>query len=155
MNRLRWPQKLAIGTGVLLVLWGVAGFFATGFSGFAGESGTWVIGLRVNPLQNTLHVVFGAALLLSFRRLRALSGTGLLVALLCLVTFGFGMARYDEQVVNFLNVNPGSNALHLVAGFAALAAAQGAAWCRQCDRLSALRTASATSAPPAPDHRHR
>ena len=32
MNRLRWPQKLAIGTGALLALWGVAGFFVTGFS---------------------------------------------------------------------------------------------------------------------------
>ncbi len=141
MNRLRWPQKLAIGTGALLVLWGIAGFFVTGFSDFAGQSGTWVLGLRVNPLQNTLHVVFGAALLLAFPRLKALSGTGLLVALLCLVTFGFGTARYDDQVVNFLNVNSGSNAVHLLAGFAALAAAQGAVWCRQCDRAAALKAA--------------
>ncbi|SDG43440.1 protein of unknown function [Lentzea fradiae] len=141
MTRVRWPQKLAIGTGVLLVAWGIAGFFVTGFSDFAGQSDTWLAGLRVNPLQNTLHVVFGALLLVSFRRLKALSGAALLVALLCLVTFGFGMARYDEQVVNFLNVNPGSNALHLVAGFAALAAAQGAAWCRQCDRVSAVKAA--------------
>ncbi|MFD9701873.1 DUF4383 domain-containing protein [Lentzea sp. NPDC059081] len=141
MTRLRWPQKLAIGTGALLVVWGIAGFLVTGFSGFAGQADTWVAGLRVNPLQNTLHVVFGAALLLAFPRLKALSGTGLLVALASLVTFGFGMARYDEQVVNFLNVNPGSNALHLVAGFAALAAAQGAAWCRQCDRVAVVKPA--------------
>ncbi|MFD5825232.1 DUF4383 domain-containing protein [Lentzea sp. NPDC060358] len=141
MTRLRWPQKLAIVLGALLVAWGVAGFLATGFSGFAGQAGTAVLGLRVNPLQNTLHVVFGLALLLAFRRLKALSGTGLLVAVACLVTFGFGMARYDDQVVNFLNVNPGSNALHLVAGFAALAAAQGAAWCRQCDRAAVVKSA--------------
>ena len=140
MNRLRWPQKLALGTGAVLVLWGVAGFFVTGFSSFAGESETWVIGLRVNPLQNTLHLVFGAALLLASPRLKALSGVGLLSAVFFLVIFGLGLARYDEQVVNFLNVNPGSNALHLFTGFAALAAAQGAAWCRQCDK-AALRTA--------------
>ncbi|MDX3663373.1 DUF4383 domain-containing protein [Streptomyces sp. ID05-26A] len=136
MNRLRWPQKLAIGTGALLVLWGVAGFFVTGFAGFAAESDTWVLGLRVNPLQNVIHVVFGAALLLAAPRLKALSGTGLLVAVLFLVLFGLGLARYDGEVVNFLNVNPGSNALHLFAGFASLAAAQGAAWCRQCDRAA-------------------
>ena len=141
MNRLRWPQKLAIGTGALLVLWGVAGFFVTGFAGFAAESDTWVLGLRVNPLQNVIHLVFGAALLLSVPRLKALSGTGLLVAVLFLVLFGLGLARYDGEVVNFLNVNHGSNALHLFAGFASLAAAQGAAWCRQCDRLAALKAA--------------
>ena len=136
MNRLRWPQKLAIGTGSLLVLWGVAGFFVTGFSSFAGESETWILWLRVNPLQNVIHLVFGAALMLSAPRLKALSGTALLVAVLFLVMFGLGLARYDDEVVNFLNVNPGSNALHLFAGFAALAAAQGAAWCRQCDRAA-------------------
>jgi hypothetical protein len=141
MNRLRWPQKLAIGTGALLVLWGVAGFFVTGFSSFAGEAGTWVLGLRVNPLQNVIHLVFGAALLLAVPRLKALTGTGLLVAVLFLVMFGLGLARYDGEVVNFLNVNPGSNALHLFAGFASLAAAQGAAWCRQCDRAAAVNPA--------------
>ena len=141
MNRLRWPQKLAISTGALLALWGIAGFFVTGFSSFAGESDTWVLGLRVNPLQNTLHLLFGAALLLAAPRLKALSGVGLLKAVLFLVMFGLGLARYDDQVVNFLNVNPGSNALHLFAGFAALAAAQGAAWCRQCDRVAAVKTA--------------
>lgn len=136
MNRLRWPQKLAFGTGALLVIWGVAGFFVTGFAGFAAESDTWVLGLRVNPLQNVIHLVFGAALVLAVPRLKALSGTGLLVAVLFLVLFGLGLARYDDEVVNFLNVNPGSNALHLFAGFASLAAAQGAAWCRQCDRAA-------------------
>ncbi|NGY63819.1 DUF4383 domain-containing protein [Lentzea sp. NEAU-D13] len=141
MNRLRWPQKLAISTGALLALWGIAGFFVTGLSSFAGESDTWVLGLRVNPLQNTLHLVFGAALLLAAPRLKALSGVGLLTAVLFLVVFGLGLARYDDQVVNFLNVNPGSNALHLFTGFAALAAAQGAAWCRQCDRAAALKAA--------------
>ena len=114
MNRLRWPQKLAISTGALLVVWGVAGFFVTGFAGFAAES---------------------------YPRMKALSGVGLLVAMLLLVTFGLGTARYDEQVVNVLNVNPGSNALHLLAGFAALAVAQGAVWCRQCDRAAALKNA--------------
>lgn len=136
MNRLRWPQKLAVGIGALLVAWGVGGFFVTGFSSFAGESETWVLGLRVNPLQNVIHLVFGAALLLAAPRLRALSGTALLVAVLFLVMFGLGLARYDDEVVNFLNVNPGSNALHFLAGFAALASAQGAAWCRQCDRAA-------------------
>lgn len=136
MNRLRWPQKLAIGTGSLLVLWGVAGFFVTGFSSFAGESETWILWLRVNPLQNVIHLVFGVALLLAAPRLKALSGTALLVAVAFLVLFGLGLARYDDEVVNFLNVNPGSNALHLFAGFASLAAAQGAAWCRQCDRAA-------------------
>lgn len=136
MNRLRWPQKLAIGTGSLLVLWGVAGFFVTGFSSFAGESETWILWLRVNPLQNVIHLVFGVALLLAALRLKALSGTALLVAVAFLVLFGLGLARYDDEVVNFLNVNPGSNALHLFAGFASLAAAQGAAWCRQCDRAA-------------------
>lgn len=141
MNRLRWPQKLAIGTGALLVLWGVAGFFMTGFSSFAGEAGTWVLGLRVNPLQNVIHLVFGAALLFAVPRLKALTGTGLLVAVLFLVMFGLGLARYDDEVVNFLNVNPGSNALHLLAGFASLATAQGAVWCRQCDRAAAVKSA--------------
>ncbi|MEV6242752.1 DUF4383 domain-containing protein [Lentzea sp. NPDC051838] len=140
MNRLRWPQKLAISTGALLVVWGVAGFFVTGFSSFAGSSDTWILWLRVNPLQNTIHVVLGAALVLAAPRLKALSGVGLLTALLFLVVFGLGLSRYDDEVVNFLNVNPGSNALHLLAGFAALAAAQGAAWCRQCDRVAALKT---------------
>ncbi|MEU0881710.1 DUF4383 domain-containing protein [Lentzea sp. NPDC005914] len=140
MNRLRWPQKLAISTGALLALWGVAGFFVTGFSSFAGESDTSILLLRVNPLQNTIHLVFGVALALAAFRLKALSGVGLLTAIMFLVIFGLGLARYDDQVVNFLNVNPGSNALHLFAGFAALAAAQGAAWCRQCDRVAALKT---------------
>ncbi|KOV81487.1 DUF4383 domain-containing protein [Nocardia sp. NRRL S-836] len=140
MNRLRWPQKLAIGTGVLLALWGAAGFLVTGFSGFAAESDTWLLWLRVNPLQNVLHLVFGVPLLLALGNLRALGNVALLVAAALLVTFGLGMARYDDQVVNVLNVNPGSNVLHLLAGFAALAVAQGAVWCRQCDRASALKS---------------
>lgn len=113
----------------------------TGLSNFAGEADTWVLGLRVNPLQNTIHLVFGAALALAAPRLKALDWIGLLVALLFLVLFGFGTARYDDQMVNFLNVNSGSNALHLLTGFAALAAAQGAVWCRQCDRAAALKDA--------------
>ncbi|SMD17183.1 DUF4383 domain-containing protein [Lentzea albidocapillata] len=141
MKRLRWPQKLAISTGALLVLWGVAGFFVTGFSSFAGESDTWVLGLRVNPLQNVIHLVFGAALLVAVPHLKALTDIGLLVAVLFLVMFGLGLARYDGELVNFLNVNSGSNALHLFAGFAALASAQGAVWCRQCDRAAAVRSA--------------
>ncbi|MCP2202108.1 DUF4383 domain-containing protein [Lentzea flava] len=140
MNRLRWPQKLAISTGALLALWGIAGFFVTGFSPFAGQSDTWILWLRVNPLQNTIHVVLGVVLLLTFRSLKALGTGALLVAALSLIVFGLGAARYDEGVVNVLNVNPGSNVLHLLAGFAALAAAQGAVWCRQCDRVAALTT---------------
>ena len=140
MNRLRWPQKLAISTGALLALWGTAGFFVTGLSSFAGESDTWVLWLRVNPLQNTIHLVLSAALLLTFRSLKALSTAALLVAVVFLIVFGLGAARYDEGVVNVLNVNPASNVLHLLAGFAALAAAQGAVWCRQCDRMAALKS---------------
>ncbi|GAB2815896.1 hypothetical protein GCM10027200_14490 [Lentzea nigeriaca] len=138
MNRLRWPQKLAISTGALLALWGIAGFFVTGFSSFAGQSDTWILWLRVNPLQNTIHLVLGVVLLLTFRSLKALGTGALLVAALSLIVFGLGAARYDDGVVNVLNVNPGSNVLHLLAGFAALAAAQGAVWCRQCDRVAAL-----------------
>jgi len=138
MNRLRWPQKLAISTGALLALWGIAGFFVTGFSPFAGQSDTWILWLRVNPLQNTIHLVLGVVLLLTFRSLKALGTGALLVAALSLIVFGLGAARYDDGVVNVLNVNPGSNVLHLLAGFASLAAAQGAVWCRQCDRVAAL-----------------
>lgn len=135
--RFRWPQVLALGTGGFLLLWGLAGFLVTGFDDFAGQSATSLLGLRVNPLSNVVHVVTGIGLLTSAPKLRPLTGTGLLLAALYLVMFGVGAA--DDPTSNVLNVNTASNVLHLLAGFAALASAQGAAWCRQCDRISAAK----------------
>ncbi|WP_186762927.1 DUF4383 domain-containing protein [Lentzea tibetensis] len=136
-SRLRWPQVLSLGTGLFLLLWGLAGFLVTGVADFAGQAETHLLGLRVNPLSNVVHVVTGLGFIAVAPRVRTLAGVGLLLAGLYLVMFGIGSA--DDASTNLLNVNTGTNVLHLFVGFAGMAIVQGAAWMRQCDKVAASR----------------
>ena len=49
--------------GVVLVTLGLLGFVASGFTPLLDPHGSLLLVLRVDPLQNALHLVAGAALL--------------------------------------------------------------------------------------------
>lgn len=97
-------KPIALGAGVLLAVLGAVGFF----------SGTYLLGLSVNPLHNAVHFITGLFGVLAFWQgwsanyNRVFGIFYLVVALLSFVAFGF--------MVQLLNVNTAANILHLVLG---------------------------------------
>jgi peptidoglycan/LPS O-acetylase OafA/YrhL len=55
--------RIAAVLGVVLVILGLLGFVASGFTPLLDPHGSLLLVLRVDPLQNALHLVVGAALL--------------------------------------------------------------------------------------------
>jgi hypothetical protein len=55
--------RVAVVLGVVLVTLGLLGFVASGFTPLLDPHGSPLLILRVDPLQNLLHLVVGAALL--------------------------------------------------------------------------------------------
>ncbi|GGI06538.1 DUF4383 domain-containing protein [Egicoccus halophilus] len=118
-------QYLALAIGVLYVLIGIAGFFVTGFDGFADPDGELLLGVfEVNPLHNIVHLLIGAAGLALWNRLDRARIYGWLLAIGYGATFVYGLfvANTDDQA-NFLALNQPDNWLHLGSALAGLAIA--------------------------------
>ncbi|WP_432492644.1 DUF4383 domain-containing protein [Kineococcus auxinigenes] len=110
-------QHLSLLVGVLLIAFGVAGFFVTGFSGWTeGTHEQQVIGFAVNPLSNVLHLVLGALGVLARTGARRARWYGIF-----LVAVGIALFAYSNNADdNALNANWPTSALHLVLAFAGL-----------------------------------
>lgn len=128
---LPWPQRSALGIGVLLTLLGAAGFVVTGFDDFAGAGPDYVLGLRVNPLQNLVYLVTGLIGLTVYGHLRPTRVFGALNSVLYLVVFAIGAPSAEVAGTGPLNANTASTVLHLLVGAAAVVTAQGSAWLEQ------------------------
>lgn len=117
-------QWLALIIGAVYTLVGIAGFFVTGFDGFAAPEGELLLGFEVNPLHNIVHLIIGLAGLALSNRLDRARLYGWLLAAGYGLTFLYGLfvANSDEPG-NFLALNTADNWLHLVSALAGLAIA--------------------------------
>jgi hypothetical protein len=112
-----WPQAVAVLVGVLFTVMAVLGFAATGLDGFVtrGEHGN-LFGLAVNPMQNLVHLAFGAAGIVLSAKLRRARVYGWLLGLGYGALFGYGVLVSRANDLDVLNLNWPDNWLHL--GFA-------------------------------------
>ncbi|MFT7838788.1 hypothetical protein Q5530_21830 [Saccharothrix sp. BKS2] len=118
-----WPQRSALGLGVLLVVWGVVDLIA-------GRS----------PL-GVLHVVTGVVAAASATSMRASRPVGSLMAVVFLVVFAFGVGEAGPGG-SAMDAGVVGNGLHLLIGFASVAVAASCAWCQQRSRPTTRSTAS-------------
>lgn len=101
---------------------GVVGFAVTGISDFAASRGARLLVFEVNPLHNLLHVLLGAALLVTASRSREAATTAALVTAAALGAAGLlGLAIAGWETP--LALNDADNVVHL-----GTAAAAGWAW---------------------------
>ena len=106
-------QTLALAVGVIYTLVGIAGFFVTGFDGFASNNGESLLGFEVNPLHNIVHLVIGIAGIVLSRSLTNTMAYGAMLAI------GYGLAFVYGLVANgkdwdFLAINSADNILHIL-----------------------------------------
>lgn len=115
-------QYLALAIGAVYVLVGIAGFFVTGFDGFASpEGGESLLGFEVNPLHNIVHLLIGGAGLALWNRLDQTRAYGWLLAVGYGATFLYGaFVAGSDSPANFLAINAADNGLHLVSAIAGL-----------------------------------
>lgn len=118
-------QWLALAVGVVYVLVGVAGFFVTGFDGFAEPEGDLLLGVfEVNPLHNIVHLLIGAAGIALWQPLARARVFGWLLAVVYGATFVFGLfVAGSDDAINLLALNQPDNWLHLGSAIAGLAIA--------------------------------
>lgn len=104
--------------GALLLLLGTLGFLTTGFSGFVeADSGDVLLGLRLNPTLNLVHLALGAAWLWAGASEEPLAGaaTGLVGAVLVALGVG-GLWLTGRPDLNVLAVNRLDNLVHVLVG---------------------------------------
>ena len=105
-------QHLSLIAGVLLLVWGLAGFLVTGFSDFTGGTQEQqVIGFAVNPLSNVLHIVLGALGLLARTGARRARWYGIGLFLVGAALFAYGALAADDGGAP-LNLNWPTSTLH-------------------------------------------
>ncbi|MGY1737315.1 DUF4383 domain-containing protein [Geodermatophilus sp. SYSU D00684] len=120
-----WPQTLALAFGVVYLLVGIAGFFITGFDGFAGSGqDEMLLFFMINPLHNVVHVVIGLAGILLSRTLAGARTYGWLLAVGYGAAFVYGLLAIGEDW-DFLNINAADNVLHVATAVVGLVVALG------------------------------
>jgi hypothetical protein len=106
----RW---LALITGGVFTVIGLAGFAVTGFDQFAEPTQETLLGFGVNPLHNIVHLALGIAGLAMGWKL----ATARIYGWLLVVGYGlvllFGLIVDREDPANILNINAADNWLHL------------------------------------------
>jgi len=117
------PRILAAAVGAVFTLIGLAGFFVTGFDGFASSDGDSLLGFHVNPLHNIVHLLLGALGLYLAMRTRTARLYGWLLAAGYGVVFLFGLFAVNQPDINFLAINNADNVLHVLTALVGLAIA--------------------------------
>lgn len=112
-----WRQYLALAIGAVYVLVGIAGFFVTGFDGFAAEEGDTLLGFELNPLHNIVHLVIGAAGLAAWARRDLTRAYGIALVVGYGATFVYGLFAVNAEW-DFLAINNADNGLHLFSAIA-------------------------------------
>jgi len=113
-------QWLTLISGLVFLAAGIAGFIVTGFDDFAGNSQhEMLLGFMVNPLHNTVHLLFGVLALASFMGAMRSMAFGWLLIVVYGATLIYGLFAVGEEW-DILNLNVADNWLH--AGFVALGA---------------------------------
>jgi hypothetical protein len=120
------PSRLvALVMGAAFVLLGALSFIATAGMRFTDPNGIWLLDtLAVNPAQNTLHLVVGAALIgIAFTRVAPVADS--LVGAL-LVGVGIHGLFTAATPLNIFAANGAANLLHFAAAAVLLAVGLGA-----------------------------
>lgn len=120
------PSRIvALVLGAGFVLLGAVSFFFTAGMPFTDPDGIWLLGaLAVNPAQNTLHLVVGAALIgIAFTRV-APAADSIVGALL--VAVGIHGLLTSATPLNLFAANGAANLLHFAAAAVLLAVGLGA-----------------------------
>jgi len=121
------PRLSALVAGAIFTAVGVAGFLVTGIDGFAEDYGEPLLGLRVNPLHNLLHLGTGAVALLFARSTAGAGLFGVLLAGGYGLVFVYGLKAVGHPRADVLALNWADNVAHLIAALAGVAIAF-AAW---------------------------
>jgi Domain of unknown function (DUF4383) len=124
---MRSPNRLlGVVLGALHLVVGIAGFVVPGSTSFVDRHGGLLFGLlRVNPAQDVLHVLVGAALLLAaLTRLAASKVVNTVAGTLFLVVGIAGLFIVGTGV-NYLSLNGVANVLHFGSAAILLAAGLG------------------------------
>ncbi len=124
---MRSPNRL-LGTvlGAVHLIVGVAGFFVPGSTGFVDRHGGLLLGvLRVNPAQDVLHILVGAALLLAALTRLAASKVVNTVAGTLFLVLGIAGLFVVGTGYNYLSLNGGGNVLHFASAAILLGAGLG------------------------------
>ncbi len=117
-------QWLALAIGAVYLLVGIAGFFVTGFDGFAEhDHEETLLGFAVNPLHNIVHILIGLLGLTLWKRDSSARTFGWILFVVYGLTFVYGLVAANNEDLNFLNINGADNGLHLVSALAGLAIA--------------------------------
>ena len=126
--RTRSPNRIVgtlVGAGYLLA--GILGFTATTGVDFFDTEGGMLVGLfEVNPSQNVVHLLVGAALLLAALSSRTASRTVNSVAGAFSLVLGLASLFLVGSSVNFLAVNVADNVAHFASAALLLAVGLGA-----------------------------
>lgn len=107
-------QLLAAGWGVSFLVIGIVGLVATGFGDLTDRTGHVVLAVRVNGLQNLVHVGLGIAGLLCCRHPAAAHRYGKAQFKTCLLLFVIGMYAESHPEDNFIAGNGYAMGLHLL-----------------------------------------
>lgn len=114
----RTPAQLfALVFGIVYLLVGIAGFFATDdFTG--GTTDDTLIIFHVNHLHNIIHLLIGAAWIAASRRhdTAKTANTAIGVAYLVFAVLGFLLPNLMQDLINVQSRTDPDNFLHLVTG---------------------------------------
>jgi Domain of unknown function (DUF4383) len=107
-------QMFALVFGVVYLLVGIAGFFVTGFDGFASEHGEKLIIFHVNPLHNIVHILIGVVWIGAASSHDSAKSVNVLIGVAYLLTFVLGL--FDAKFLAIDGPGDPDNYLHLVSG---------------------------------------
>jgi hypothetical protein len=107
------PQWLALATGAVFTVVGLAGFAVTGFEGWtAHDPDQTLLGFAVNPLHNVVHLLIGVAGLWLARSESSARTYGWLLAVGYGIALVYGLLVSGDAEGNVLNINAADNGLH-------------------------------------------
>jgi hypothetical protein len=107
------PQWLALATGAVFTVVGLAGFAVTGFEGWtAHDPDQTLLGFAVNPLHNVVHLLIGVVGLWLARSERSARTYGWLLAVGYGIALVYGLLVSGDAEGNVLNINAADNGLH-------------------------------------------
>lgn len=108
-------QMFALVFGVVYVLVGILGFFATGFDNFSSNGDDTLIIFEVNPLHNIVHLLIGAVWVGAATTHAAAKSMNTLLGVAYLLVFLLGIFGAAE----WLSIDDGvvpDDILHLLSG---------------------------------------
>ncbi|MFD2024400.1 DUF4383 domain-containing protein [Promicromonospora aerolata] len=114
-------QVLALVIGAVYLLVGIAGFFVTGFDGFAEhDHDQTLLGFAINPLHNIVHLLIGILGLTMWSSSGRARTFGWLLVVGYGAAFVYGLFAVNNPDINILNINVADNWLHALSVAAGL-----------------------------------